>query len=88
MRDQAGCTATYTADGPGLSLQLDDSPACSGPAPPYVPGEPVGVGGSISMLAMTRPDGFGFNEAGHLILRTGRGLLTMCRKGAPPPFGS
>jgi heat shock protein HslJ len=88
MRDQAGCTASYTADGPDLSLRLDDSPACKVHAPAYVPGEPVGVGGDISMLAIARPDGFGFNEAGQLILRTGRGLLTMCRKGASPPFGS
>jgi heat shock protein HslJ len=88
MTDQAGCTANYTADGPKLSLRLDGSPACQRPVPAYVPGEPVGVGGDISMLAVTRPDGFGFDEAGQLSLRTGRGLLTMCRKGAPPPFGS
>lgn len=34
------------------------------------------------------PDGFGFDGEGRLILRTGRGLLTMCRKGDPPPFGN
>jgi heat shock protein HslJ len=88
MTDNAGCTARYAANGPNLSLQLDDSPACGGAAPPYVPGEPVGVGGDISTLSVTRPNGFGFNEQGQLILRTGRGLLTMCRKGAPLPFGS
>jgi hypothetical protein len=39
------------------------------------------------MLAVAQPDGFGFDEEGRLILRTGRGLLTICRKGSPPPFG-
>jgi hypothetical protein len=35
-----------------------------------------------------RPDGFAFTEEGVLVLRTHRGLLTMCRKGQPKPFGS
>jgi heat shock protein HslJ len=88
MRDNAQCRASYVHDGPNLSLQLDDSPACADSAPPYRPREPVGVGGEISTLAVTRPDGFAFNEQGQLILRTNRGLLTLCRKGDPPPFGS
>jgi heat shock protein HslJ len=88
MRDNALCTVNYAADGPDLTLQFAHSDQCGGPAPPFVPGEPVGVGGDISVLAVTRPDGFGFNEQGQLILRTNRGLLTMCRKGSPPPFGS
>lgn len=88
MTDQAGCTASYAADGPELRLQLDASQACAAAAPPYVPGQPVGIGGNVSLLAVARPDGFGFNEQGQLILRTKRGLLTMCRKGTPPPFGS
>lgn len=87
MRDNAGCTADYFAEGPKLALRLADAPACAAKAPPFVPGEPIPVGGAISPLAVTRPDGFGFNEEGRLILRTGRGLLTMCRKGSPPPFG-
>jgi hypothetical protein len=37
---------------------------------------------------VARPDGFGFTETGVLVLRTGRGLLTLCRKGSPKPFGS
>lgn len=88
MRDNAQCQASYVADGPNLSLQLDDSPACADSAPPFRPGEPIGVGGDVSTLAVTRPDGFGFNEQGQLILRTNRGLLTLCRKGDPPPFGN
>jgi hypothetical protein len=87
MRDNAGCTARYTANGPQLTLQLGTEAACARPAPPYVPGEPVGIGGPISMLAVARPDGFGFDDQGRLILRTMRGLLSMCRKGSPPPFG-
>jgi heat shock protein HslJ len=87
MRDNASCTAHYVADGPNLSLQLDGTPACGGSAPAYVAGQPVGVGGDISVLSVTRPDGFGFNEEGQLLLRTNRGLLMMCRKGAPRPFG-
>jgi heat shock protein HslJ len=87
MRDNAGCTATYAADGPRLRLNLRGGPACANPAPPYEPGKPTGIGGSISMLAVAQPDGFGFDEEGRLILRTGRGLLTICRKGSPPPFG-
>ena len=87
MRDNAGCTAEYTAEGPELNLRLADSPACAAKVPPFVPGEPVPVGGEISTLAVTRPDGFGFDDQGRLILRTNRGLLTMCRKGSPRPFG-
>ena len=88
MRDNAGCVARYRADGSNLTLELDDGPACAATAPAFKPGEPVGVGGEISTLAVARPDGFGFNDQGQLILRTGRGLLTMCRQGSPPPFGS
>jgi heat shock protein HslJ len=88
MRDNAGCVADYAADGPRLTLRLADSGACPAKATPYIPGEPVSVGGAISTLAVTRPDGFGFSEDGTLILRTHRGLLTMCRVGAPPPFGN
>ena len=88
MRDNAGCAASYSAKGPNLSLQLSGAPSCATPSPPYVPGEPVSIGGSISPLAVTRPDGFAFNDEGQLVLRTRRGLLTMCRKGEPRPFGS
>ena len=87
MRDNAECVAEYSADGPELTLRLANSPACAAQAPPYVPGEPISVGGKVSTLAATRPDGFGFDEQGRLILRTRRGLLSMCRKGSPPPFG-
>ena len=87
IRDNAGCTAEYHADGPRLTLRLADSPACAAKAPPFVPGEAISVGGAHSTLALTRPDGFGFDEEGRLILRTARGLLTMCRKGSPRPFG-
>jgi len=87
MRDNAGCIAAYKADGPRLTLRMQEGPACTNPAPPYQPGNPTGIGGHISMLAVAQPDGFGFDDQGRLILRTGRGLLTMCREGAPPPFG-
>jgi heat shock protein HslJ len=87
IRDNAGCVADYVADGPELQLRLAATPPCSAKAPPFVPGEPVSVGGPISTLAVTRPDGFGFTEDGTLVLRTQRGLLSMCRQGAPPPFG-
>lgn len=88
MRDNAGCAASYRADGPSLTLQIENSPACADKAPPYTPGEPVGVGGEISLLAVAPPDGFAFSDDGRLVLRTGRGLLRMCREGSPPPFGS
>lgn len=87
MRDNAGCMATYTSDGPQLRLHMEENLACTNPAPPYQPGQPTGIGGNISTLTVAQPDGFGFDDEGHLILRTGRGLLTMCRKGDPPPFG-
>jgi heat shock protein HslJ len=87
MRDNARCTAKYVANGPDLTLQPDGTPACGHRAPAYVAGKPVAVGGDISLLSVTRPDGFGFNQDGQLILRTNRGLLTMCRKGARRPFG-
>ncbi|HEX4894420.1 MAG TPA: META domain-containing protein [Hyphomicrobiaceae bacterium] len=87
MHDNAGCVAEYSADGPELTLRLANSPACAAKALPYVPGEPIPVGGKVSTLAATRPEGFGFDEQGRLILRTRRGLLSMCRKGSPPPFG-
>ena len=88
MRDRAGCTADYAADGPLLTLRLQPSPACAARATPYVPREPVGIGGQISSLAVAPPTGFAFDKGGHLILSTHRGHLTMCRKGAPKPFGS
>jgi heat shock protein HslJ len=88
IRDDAGCTASYSTNGPELTIRTENVPACAAKAPRFVPGEPVPVGGAISTLAVTRPDGFAFNDEGQLILRTGRGLLTMCRKGSPPPFGS
>lgn len=87
MRDNASCIASYTAEGPNLTLRLREDPACADTAPPYVPGEPISIGGKISTLAVARPTGFGFDGEGRLILRTGRGLLNMCRKGSPPPFG-
>lgn len=87
MRDNAGCTAAYTAQGPELTLSTQDDPTCANTAPPFEPGYPTGIGGPISMLAVAQPDGFGFDDQGHLVLRTARGLLTMCRKGDPPPFG-
>jgi heat shock protein HslJ len=87
IRDNAGCVAEYSAQGPDLRLRLAGGPACAAEATPFVPGDPVPVGGAISTLAVTRPDGFGFTDDGQLILRTNRGLLTMCRQGAPPPFG-
>ena len=87
MRDNTGCTAEYSVKGPNLTLRLSGAPACAAKALPFVPGEPVAVGGPISVLAVTRPDGFGFDDEGRLFLRTHRGLLSMCRKGSPPPFG-
>lgn len=88
MRDNAGCSAGYEANGPYLTVRPSAEPACASTAPAYKPGEPTGVGGKISTLAVATPDGFGFDEQGLLVLRTRRGLLTMCRKGAPRPFGS
>jgi hypothetical protein len=88
MRDSAGCVADYTAEGPRLSLRLHGGPACAPKATPYVPREPVGIGGAISSLAVAPPTGFAFDKNGILILRTHRGHLAMCRKGAPKPFGS
>jgi heat shock protein HslJ len=87
MRDSAGCVADYVADGPRLSLRLQDGPACAARATPYVPREPVSIGGAISSLAVAPPDGFAFDKGGRLVLRTHRGHLTMCRKGGPRPFG-
>jgi heat shock protein HslJ len=87
MKDNAGCTARYRSNGPQLVIELDDVAACAAGSPVIVPGEPVPVGGAFSTLAVTRPDGFAFTNEGRLILRTHRGMLNMCRKGSPPPFG-
>ena len=87
IRDNASCEADYTAEGPNLTLRLTSRPACAAKAAPFTPGEPVPVGGAISTLAVTRPEAFAFTENGTLVLRTHRGLLTMCRISAPPPFG-
>ncbi|MFL6730695.1 MAG: META domain-containing protein [Sphingomicrobium sp.] len=87
MRDNAGCTAEYSTEGPRLIVRPANTRACAATATPYVPGEPVSIGGAISTLALTQPDGFGFDDEGRLLLRTHRGLLMMCRKGSPPPFG-
>lgn len=46
------------------------------------------IGGGISPLAVTRPDGFAFDDEGRLVIRTRRGLLTMCRNAEPQPVGS
>lgn len=88
MLDNASCTASYRADGPRLTLRLEDEQACTNLEAPFVPGEPVPIGGKISTLAVAQPDGFGFDDQGRLILRTSRGLLTMCRKSSAPPSGS
>lgn len=88
VSDNAGCRATYRADGPALFLTLSDGPACAAKAPPFPPGEAVPVGGAISTLAVTKPDGYGFTESGQLMLRTNRGLLALCRKGDSRTFGS
>ncbi len=87
MVDNAGCSASYSTNGARISLTLQNHSACGSNAPLFVPGQPVAVGGAISPLATVRPDGFGFDEQGRLILRTNRGLLKMCRKGSPPPMG-
>lgn len=87
VTDQTGCRAAYTADGPDLEFRLDPA-TCTGEPTPFIPGRPSSVGADISLLATTPPDGFGFSEDGRLVLRTHRGLLGMCRKGSPPPFGS
>lgn len=84
--DQTGCRATYQAQGPNLTLELDGS-SCTGKPTPYVPGQPVSIGGETSWLATVPPDGFGFDNQGRLILRTHRGLLGLCRVGSPPLFG-
>lgn len=86
--DNAQCRATYRTEGPSLLITLDKGSACDVETAPFVPGEAVPVGGAISTLAVTLPDGFGFNEAGQLLLRTNRGLLTLCRQGESKPFGS
>ena len=88
MTDNAGCTARYIADGPELSLTLGDEAACKQTAPPYRPREPIEIGGEYSPLALATPDGWAFTEDGVLKLRTPRGSLNLCRKGAPRPFGS
>ncbi|WP_296818708.1 META domain-containing protein [Brevundimonas sp.] len=87
VTDQSGCRAAYTADGPNLTLRLDRQ-TCSGEQTPFIPGQPDSVGGDISLLATAPPDAFAFDSEGRLVLRTPRGLLGMCRKGDPPPFGS
>lgn len=83
MTDQSGCGASYSVDGPLLSLSLDGSAQCAGDAVPYVAGEPIEIGGERSLLALAPPDAFGFDDRGRLHLRTPRGLLPMCRKGDP-----
>jgi hypothetical protein len=88
IRDNAGCTAQYRANGPYLTLKLAEGPACADSAPPDVPGQPIGVGGKISTLSTMKPDAFAFDDQGQLILRTDRGLLAMCRTGTQRPFGS
>ena len=88
MVDNAGCSASYSTQGSQLSLALKSQQACALAAPVFEPGHPVAVGGAISTLATVRPDGFGFDEEGRLILRTKRGLLKMCRQGSPQPTGS
>lgn len=87
MVDNAGCSASYSTTGPEIALTLKNDQACASRAPPFLPGQPVAVGGATSPLATVRPDGFAFDEQGRLILRTNRGLLKMCRKGSPPPMG-
>lgn len=90
IRDNSGCTARYTADGPGLDLTLSAETSCRATAasPMYDGTNTVEIGGALSPLAILRPDGFGFDRRGQLILRTVRGNLTLCRAGQRKPFGS
>ncbi|WJY19703.1 META domain-containing protein [Pseudoblastomonas flavescens] len=83
MTDQSGCRATYSSEGPNLSLALEDSVQCNEVPKPYVAGEPIEIGGGLSFLSLATPDAFAFTDRGRLVLRTPRGLLHMCRKGDP-----
>jgi heat shock protein HslJ len=88
VRDNAGCAATYRADGARLDIERDGSAACAPPPASLNPAADVEIGDRKSVLAVLRPDGYAFDEEGVLRLRTHRGLLALCRAGEPRPFGS
>lgn len=88
VRDSAGCSATWRADGARLDIRRDATPACAAPPASSDPEAWIEVGATKSLLAALRPDGFAFDEEGVLRLRTHRGLFDMCREGEPRPFGS
>ena len=76
MRDNAGCTARYSATGPDLALELDGSPACARSAPPYVPGQPVGVGHALIQADRGRGLRQGVDWVGSLLVTASLPELT------------
>jgi heat shock protein HslJ len=88
VRDNAGCSGTYRAEGALLAIRRETSKACAAPAGSLDPAADFEIGERRSLLAALRPDAFAFDEEGVLRLRTHRGLLDLCRAGEPRPFGS
>jgi heat shock protein HslJ len=88
VRDSAGCTGTYRANGALLEIRRDASPACAIPPASLNPDVDLEIGDTKSLLAALRPDAYAYDDEGVLILRTTHGLLGMCREGEPKPFGS
>jgi heat shock protein HslJ len=85
MRDAAGCSAAWTADGPLLRIAKGGEAACAREPARSAPGEGAAVGGNISILAAAPPDAYAFDPEGRLILRTPLGLLSLCRKDSTAP---
>lgn len=87
VRDSAGCAGTYRANGALLDIKLDDSRICN--AQPVATDNfvEVEIGDRGSVLALLRPDAYAFDEEGVLRLRTGRGILDLCRDGERQSFG-
>ncbi|ANU06852.1 META domain-containing protein [Paraurantiacibacter namhicola] len=78
--DQAGCRASYSVDGTALSLDFDDSPACSTPRIDRWDEGRDYAGREVSTLALLRPDALAFDETGQLVMRAADGrTLTLCR---------
>jgi heat shock protein HslJ len=64
IRDAAGCTAMWSADGSRLMVEKGADPACERAPASVSQRSTVAIGGDVSTLAVAPPDGYAFDPEG------------------------